>query len=716
MLRDEHVPRRRLIKDLAAVRDNVPLILLIAAPGYGKTITLRQWAAVDPRPFAWLDAEPGDADPARMVRRIADALHPVLPVGDAPRPTQSQAADDVVADAVRRLATGPHRRPWLLVIDNLHVIRNSPGQQAVLALAQRLPPGCHLVVAARTRIGLHIGGLRAEGRCAEFGPDELRLSATESVEVIHNSGAQVTTDQARALARRLDGWPAGVYLSALTLRSRTAVTCVADHLSGADPYLSEYFWDVVLAGESADTVRFLMRTALLDPMSAGLCDAALRRHGSGQTLAGLAARNVFIAPVSPAVRSYRCHPVFREMLLAELRRREPAVEQAIHRRAAAWYERRRQPESAIRHAVAAGDAGMVERLLGRHSRQLIDDGRAESVAADLDTLGRDVIKSVPHLSAQAGWVYAFAGRRTQPAACLAAAVAGGSPATARTMAAVDRLRAALAPGGVDNMLGYARRAARPERPGSDWYPVTTVLLGVAEELTGNTVMAMTRYARVARAGGENRTAAALALAGLAWQAADAGDDATAAAYAKESAALLAAERHPGGWSALTHVICARVALLSADGPAWESTTSQARRAIEGARAFPWLVAAASIRLARLLLDADETDEAREAAAGARLALTELTTAGVLGERFRAVLGDLDAHGQGTEAGDAFGLTAAELRVLQLLPTHLTLSQIAGEMRVSRNTVKTQVAAVYRKLSASGRAEAVQQGRKAGLLD
>ncbi|WP_250008866.1 LuxR C-terminal-related transcriptional regulator [Actinoplanes sp. M2I2] len=708
------MPRRRLIGDLAAVHDDVPLILLIAAPGYGKTLTLRQWAAADPRPFAWLDIEPDDAEPARLLRRIARALHPLRPAGDPAWRALSQPTGDM-AEVGPAFFAGSPGRPWLLVLDNLQVIRNSPAQRAVIALAERLPSGCHLVVAARTRLGLHIGGLRAEGRCAEFGPDELRLSTTESLDVIHNSGVRLAPDRARALARRLGGWPAGVYLSALTLQGRADVAHTADRLSGADPYLSEYFCDVVLAAESADTVRFLMRTALLDPMSAGLCDAALRRHGSGQTLAGLAARNVFVAPVDSAVRSYRYHPTFREMLLAELRRREPAAEKGIHQRAAAWYERREQTDTAVRHAAAAGDLGSVERLVGRYARRLVDDGRAEAVAATLDTLGRDAIDKNPGLAAQAGWVYAFAGRRSLPATCLAAATAAIAPDKPRAMAAVDRLRVALAPGGVDNMLGYARRAARPERPGSDWYQVTTVLLGVAEELTGNTVLAMTRYVRAARADGENRMAAALALAGLAWQAADAGDDATATAYAKESADHLGAGRHAGGWSALTHLICARVALTSGDHSAWESSIDQAGPAIRSARAFPWLAAAASIRLTQLLLEAGEVGGAREAAAGARLALAELGTSGVLAERFRAATTELNRRSAGTDTENVFGLTTAELRVLHLLPTHLTLSQIAEDMRLSRNTVKTQVAAVYRKLNAPGRAEAVRQGRDAGLL-
>jgi LuxR family maltose regulon positive regulatory protein len=62
------------------------------------------------------------------------------------------------------------------------------------------------------------------------------------------------------------------------------------------------------------------------------------------------------------------------------------------------------------------------------------------------------------------------------------------------------------------------------------------------------------------------------------------------------------------------------------------------------------------------------------------------------------------------------LTTAELRVLQLLPTHLSFREIAGELYVSTNTVKTQAHAAYRKLDASSRSEAVDRGRVLGLLD
>ncbi|SNY52904.1 AAA family ATPase [Paractinoplanes atraurantiacus] len=712
MTRGELVPRRRLITDLAAVRDDVPLILLVAPPGYGKSIALRQWAARDQRSFAWVTAEPADRDPHRLLRRIARAIGEIHPVEPATWRSLSAPASELAGEAVPRLAA---TAPEVLVIDDVHLLRGTPGQQLVLALAESLPTGSHLAIGARSRLGLPVGGLRSQGRCAEFGPSDLRLSRAEAINLIRATGTALPAEQALGLNRRFEGWPAGVYLAALSLRGRSDAVRAAGQVTGADAYLSEYFREVVLAAEPADTVRFLLRSATLDTLSGGVCDAVLRRHGSGQLLAGLAVRNLFVAPIHPASRSYRYHPVFREMLLAELRRREPAAEPALHRRAATWFERRDQAEPAVRHAAAAGDTRATTRLVLRHGRGLINEGRAGPVADALDGLGRGAVEQDVRLAARAGWVYAFAGRTLQAGACLTAATGQAAP-DAKTAAAVERLRAALAPGGVDGMLGSARRAARAERPGSPWYATTMVLLGVAEGFTGNTVLATARFARAARTGAEYPVPAALALAGLAWHAADQHDCAASAAYAEESAALLGPGSRTYGWAVMTHLVRARVALETGDATAFRLLLGEAAEAMEQARPFPWLVAAASLRLSRVTLDAGDHTAASKAAVRARLALDQLTTTGVLAERYRALTADLGRESAADTGAGTAGLTAAEQRVLLLLPTHLTLNQIAGELRLSRNTVKTQVAAVYRKLSASTRAAAVVQGRELGLLD
>lgn len=61
------------------------------------------------------------------------------------------------------------------------------------------------------------------------------------------------------------------------------------------------------------------------------------------------------------------------------------------------------------------------------------------------------------------------------------------------------------------------------------------------------------------------------------------------------------------------------------------------------------------------------------------------------------------------------LTPAELRLLPYLQTHLTIGEIGERLFVSRNTVSSEVASIYRKLGVSTRNEAVTQATAIGLL-
>ena len=73
------------------------------------------------------------------------------------------------------------------------------------------------------------------------------------------------------------------------------------------------------------------------------------------------------------------------------------------------------------------------------------------------------------------------------------------------------------------------------------------------------------------------------------------------------------------------------------------------------------------------------------------------------------------HDHDREANGASSLTTAELRLLPLLPTHLTLGEISQRLYVSRNTVKTQAIAIYRKFGVSSRRAAIARMHELGLL-
>ena len=82
------------------------------------------------------------------------------------------------------------------------------------------------------------------------------------------------------------------------------------------------------------------------------------------TLAELARSNLLLVPLDRRGKWYRYHHLFRDMLLAELDRGEPALIPVLRRRAADWCLDNGQPEEALEYAIAAGDvdraAGLVE--------------------------------------------------------------------------------------------------------------------------------------------------------------------------------------------------------------------------------------------------------------------------------------------------------------------------------------------------------------------
>jgi LuxR family maltose regulon positive regulatory protein len=131
--------------------------------------------------------------------------------------------------------------------------------------------------------------------------------------------------------------------------------------------------------------------------------------------------------------------------------------------------------------------------------------------------------------------------------------------------------------------------------------------------------------------------------------------------------------------------------------------------------FPWLGVQNAVLLAQTLLELDDLPTAQQLLREAWHHLGRLSTAGVLRDQVLRLEEAVDLrHGTPGSPG-VVTLTDAERRVLDLLPTHLTLAGISSELGLSRNTVKTQAAAIYRKVGAPSRAEAVRRSRELGLL-
>jgi len=714
------VQRTALLNRLRVV-PGPPVVVVNAPPGYGKTTLLADWARRDERAFAWLSVDATDDDPHSLLGSLAAALDHV----DACDPSVADAAVARRFDAHAKLARisrglSARNAPIVLVLDDVHRIAGPRSLDVLSKLVTALPAGTQLVLSGRAEPPLPLARLRAEGLLTEIGVAELRLAPREVSALLRAAGLELADDDVRGLEESTEGWPAGLYLAALALRSRDVDT---PRVGGADRFLTDYFRLEALADLPAVDVEFLLRASVLEEMSGPVCDAVLERSGSAHALESLERSNLFVIPLDRERRAYRFHRLFREMLEAELARSEPAVVANLNLRAAEWAEAHSDVRSAVAHAHAAGDGERVLRLVESSALRLVGAGEIDTVSRWFTMLDdADAADGHPAIPYLAAFTSALLGRAE--AADRWAQIAERSEhdrpmpdgsATAEPWAAL--LGAVLGRAGAERMQDDAERAVATLPQDSMLRPAALVHAGLAQLLVGEQSEAETTFEVAAEAATASGAAVsgALALAERSLLAAARGDWDGAERHALAACETVTANRLDGyAMSALPFAVSARSALRLGNWARAVSDGERAARMLPGLTdALPVLAVQARIELARV-----------------RLALADESGAAALVGEAEAILarrpglGALDAEivelrrssaKEGVAEGWASALTGAELRLLPHLTTCLSFREIAERLYVSRNTIKTQAISVYRKLGVSSRSDAIARATELGLV-
>ena len=268
--------------------------------------------------------------------------------------------------------------PVVLVLDDVHVLRNSECRAALSVLADHVPRGSRLVLSGRDEPPLRIARLRAEGRVLEIGPGDLSLTRDEASSLLRDAGIALGEEEVAELHRRTEGWPAGLYLAALYIREGGSLRARGGLLRRRRPVRQR------VRGVGVPGADLPAAPGVPDPDRGAGADvrAAVRSGartvpGSAATLADLARSNLLLVPLDRRGEWYRYHHLFRDMLLAELDRMEPGLIPVLRRRAAGWCVRNDLPEEALEYSMAAGDVDAVARLVGR-TRRCRPTGRAGS--------------------------------------------------------------------------------------------------------------------------------------------------------------------------------------------------------------------------------------------------------------------------------------------------------------------------------------------------
>ena len=713
------VSRTELIE---AARSSESTVVGVTAPaGYGKSTLLAQWATAEDRRVAWVSLDRFDDDPAALLTLLASAYARVSPGSTDLVAAMGGPGVSVLGRAAPRLASVLRASPvpFVLMVDDLQELR-SPGCHDVLGVViSGIPPGSQLVAASRSEQP-HLPRLRASGDTLEFVANDLALDAAGAEQVFAQAHVNVSRDDAVAVTERTEGWPVGVYLSAVIARDNggNALT-----VSGDDRFVADYLYRELLSQLPEQTQQFLRRTALLDPFCAPLCDAVLGESCSQQRLRDLEASSLFLIPLDRRREWYRYHALFREFLLGEQRRIEPGVIPKLHLRAADWHESHGSPALALEHLLNTTELDRCVQLVTALVLPTYQAGHMSTVQSWLSAVGDSAIEQHPPLAVLAGWVAALAGQTAEAqrwTAILNIASYELVPAdgTASFDSSRAMLRAVMCQAGPEQMLADASFAVAQEPAWSPWRDTALCICAEAHLLTGDLAQACALFAESSAAAATSGNAGSLVLseAQLALVAMDHGRWEEATERMELARAAIEEHRlHDYAISVLAFVTGARLEVHRGNLEEADRELTRAMRARPSCTiALPSIAVRVRLRLAQVFLARGETATARHLLREIDDILFHRPDLGALVDEVSEFRENVTSSAQAW-VNSGSPLTPAELRLLPYLQTHLTIGEIGERLFVSRNTVSSEVASIYRKFGVSSRNDAVQRATTMGLL-
>jgi LuxR family maltose regulon positive regulatory protein len=714
--------RRSSLIDRLSRDDSPPIVSVVAPAGYGKTTLLAQWAERNGQAFAWVSVDAGDNDPKVLLTYVARALDAIEPVGGRVFDALASSESSVPGSVVPRLgsAFASMTAPMVLVLDDVHLLHNSECRAALSVLADHVPAGSRLALAGRDEPPLRVARLRAEGRITEIGLGDLSLTRAEAGSLLRAAEVALGEDDVVELHRRTEGWAAALYLAALSVREGGSLGGAVS-FGGDDRLVSEYVEAEFLERISPRQREFLTRAAVLERMSGPLCEAVLDYPGSAAMLAGLARSNLLLVPLDRRGHWYRYHHLFRDMLLAELHRNEPGLIPALRRRAANWYLGIGLPEESLQYYMAAGNVDEAARLVEKLVVPAYRQGRGTTLQRWFRWLDdRGGIERRPMVAVWAAIIAAWLGRAAE-AQRRADAVDrwqygdAAWPADPQAEAWAALLRALLCRHGVKQMRADAEEAATRCAAAGIAAPAAALLQGIGcvlcGDLDGGDAFFQDAASRAEEAGGHEILAEALAERSLVAMAR--GDWGRAEVLAGRAGAVL---RRAGSEAALVRAAQARVDVHRGD------IVSAREHLVHAQQVRPLLNRTQPHRAVQARIELIRVHLALADLAGARTLMGEIDELLRLRPGLGMLVGEAEvlraqlAGQRGSTVPRASALTAAELRLLPLLFTHLSVPEIAAELFLSPHTIKSQMKSIYRKLDATTRNQAVTRARERGLLE
>ena len=634
--RPEWVARPELVGYLAGV--TARLVLVDAPAGFGKTTLVAQWrsSAGESRPFAWLSLDPGDNDPGRLWWHVVAALGRACPKLDADTVLSAllvQAPDfagTFLPLLVSELATLAD--PVVLVLDDYHLLSEPGCHDQVAFLLHHLPPAVQLVLISRADPPLSLARLRGCGDMVEIRARELHFGPRQAGELVAAvAGIELSEPDLASLVDRTEGWPAGLYLAALSLRGNPAPGSFIRQFSGHSRFVADFLAEDVLSQQPAEIQQFLARTAILGRFCAPLCDAVTGTANSAEIIDILIRGNLFVVPLDDSGQWFRYHHLFAQAVRRELTATEPGLVPALHERASRWHRAAGSAGEAISHACAAGDVAGAVDLIARNWYSFVDSGQEATVRGWLDLLGPTVVGAYPLAAHCAAWVAALSGDRESLRRWLPVVEAAGPGGVLPDGIQSLQSSAALLQGsfgfdGIGSMREAAARAVRLETdPASPWHALARSSYAAALYWSGELAAAAVQAQAASSGTGPIALIRMVGFAILSLIAVDQGRPDQAGRQARAAREIVTAAGSGLGDAPQSSIAFTAAGAAAAGRGRLAEARTELERALRIRRRHPgissWFTLEVLLRLAPVLLDTGDRPGAAALLSEARLVLT-----------------------------------------------------------------------------------------------
>ena len=352
------VPRwavqRRRIDKLIARGARRPLTVITGPPGAGKTMALALWADAYPGTVAWVTLDDYDNRPRVFWSYVITALRRAgIAVPKALSATARGHAVDHMFLLRFASAMAAQNPPVTLVLDDLHLLTEPKVLDGLGYVLRNAGRGLHLVTASRMDPLLPVHQYRLSGQLTEIRANDLVFSILEARLLLAQHGITLSAESLERLRRRAEGWAAGLRLAAISMTEHPDPDQFIKEFVVEDSAVTGYLVQEVLNAQPAHVRHFLLRTSILDRVSADIAGELADDEPAPDALPALARANAFVLPVGHGW--YRYHSLLAAVLRLKLRHDCPDRLPDLHLRAARWYRRNGWLAEAVRHAGYADD-------------------------------------------------------------------------------------------------------------------------------------------------------------------------------------------------------------------------------------------------------------------------------------------------------------------------------------------------------------------------